>query len=116
MSQGFSVVADELGAGSQDMAYLQQNCQAIAEDVLAALTGMAGEAGHAGLGAALSAAARGGNHAFTGMWAAYGHTSQTLATSTSAPSRPLPTRSGRSSPMASAGRRGDERGPGGATG
>jgi uncharacterized protein YukE len=81
MSQGFSVTPFVLQVGSQDVASLQDTCQAIAQDVAGTLTAMADSAGHQGLSAALTRAAGQGNRAFTTMWAAYGHTSQGLASS-----------------------------------
>jgi uncharacterized protein YukE len=81
MSQGFTVTPFVLQTGSQDVAGLQETCQAIAEDVAGTLSAMAGSAGHEGLSAALTGASGRGNRAFTTMWAALGHTSQSLATS-----------------------------------
>ena len=81
MSQGFSVTPFVLQSGSQDVASLQSTCQAIAADVAGTLTAMAGSAGHQGLSAALTRAAGQGDRSFTTMWAAYGHTSQGLASS-----------------------------------
>lgn len=80
-SPGFSVDANQLQSGSQQVATLQQNCQAIAANALAALAGMAGEVSHPGLASALNEATVRGNKAFTGMWAAYGHVCQGLAAS-----------------------------------
>lgn len=79
MGAGFSVRTGPLAAGSQDVAELQGRCLAIAEDAVAALAAMAGSAGHPGLASALSGAAKRGNGAFAGMWAAYRHASQSLA-------------------------------------
>jgi uncharacterized protein YukE len=81
MSQGFTVTPFVLQVGSQDVADLQDTCQAIADNVAGTLTAMAGSASHQGLCAALTRAAGQGNRAFTTMWAAYGHTSQGLAAS-----------------------------------
>jgi hypothetical protein len=81
MSQGFSVTPFVLQTGSEDVASLQSTCQAIAADVAGTLTAMAGSAGHQGLSAALTRAAGQGDRSFTTMWAAYGHTSQGLASS-----------------------------------
>ena len=81
MSQGFSVTPFVLQMGSQDVAGLQDTCQAIADDVARTLTAMAGSAGHQGLSAALTRAAGQGDRSFTTMWAAYGHNSQGLAAS-----------------------------------
>jgi hypothetical protein len=58
----------------------QDDCLTISRDVVATISGMAGSAGHAALMAALTGAARRGNRAYTCMWAAYGHTSKSLAT------------------------------------
>lgn len=63
------------------MAGLQGYCQAIAEDAVAALSSMAGSAGHAGLTSALKEASAKSNQSYTGMWAAYGHASQGMAAS-----------------------------------
>jgi uncharacterized protein YukE len=81
MSQGFTVTPFVLQAGSQDVAGLQDTCQAIAQDVAGTLTAMAGSASHQGLSAALTRAAGQSGRSFTTMWAAYGHTSQGLAAS-----------------------------------
>jgi hypothetical protein len=81
MSQGFTVTPFVLQVGSQDVAGLQNTCQAIAEDVAGTLSAMAGSASHQGLSAALTKAAAQGDRSFTTMWAAYGHTSQGLAAS-----------------------------------
>jgi uncharacterized protein YukE len=81
MSQGFSVTPFVLQVGGQDVAGLQDTCQAIAQDVAGALTAMAGSAGHQGLSEALTRAAGQGNRTLTTIWAAYGHTSQGLAAS-----------------------------------
>jgi uncharacterized protein YukE len=81
MGAGFSVTPSALQAGSQDVASLQGRCMAVGQDAVGALTAMAGTAGHPGLESALTGAAGRGNKAFTGMWAAYGHCSQGLATS-----------------------------------
>ena len=79
MSTGFTVRTGLLTAGSRDVAELQGRCLAIAEDAVAALAAMAGSAGHPSLVSALGDAAKRGNGAFAGMWAAYRHTSQSLA-------------------------------------
>jgi hypothetical protein len=63
------------------MSGLQQTCQKIAQDVVDALTDMAGAAGHAGLRGALTGAAGRGSNAYTAMSAALGHTSDGLASS-----------------------------------
>jgi Excreted virulence factor EspC, type VII ESX diderm len=81
LGNGFSVTPGVLQAGSQDMAGLQSECLSISRNVVAALSSMAGSAGHAGLEGALNAAAGRGNQAYTSMWAAYGHTSESLAAS-----------------------------------
>jgi len=79
VGSGFTVRTGALVSGSQDIAGLQGRCLAIAEDAVASLAAMAGSAGHPGLASALSGAAERGNGAFAGMWAAYGHASQSLA-------------------------------------
>jgi hypothetical protein len=79
VGEGFSVKPRGLEAGSQVVADLQSRCQLIAEHVVRTLAAMAGSAGHAGLVSALTAAAAKGDRAYTGMWAAYGHTSHGLA-------------------------------------
>ena len=79
MGQQLPVTPLVLQTGSQDVAGLQQTCRAIAEDVVSSLTSMAGAAGHPGLSSALTGAAGHGSHAYTTMWAAYGHASQGLA-------------------------------------
>ena len=79
MGTGFTVRTGPLTAGSRDVAELQGRCLAIAEDAVAALAAMAGSAGHPSLVSALGDAAKRGNGAFAGMWAAYRHTSQSLA-------------------------------------
>jgi hypothetical protein len=81
LGQGFSVRPSGLSAGSHDIGELQGRCQLIAQYVVATLTSMSGSAGHAGLAAALKDAAGRGDTAYTGMWAAYGHTSHSLAAS-----------------------------------
>ncbi|HUA27745.1 MAG TPA: hypothetical protein VMC03_02585 [Streptosporangiaceae bacterium] len=81
MGAGFSVRPSGLSAGGQDMGDLQARCQLIAQYVVATLTSMSGSAGHAGLAAALKGAAGRTDTVYTGMWAAYGHTSQSLAAS-----------------------------------
>ncbi len=69
MSQGFTVTPFVLQVGSQDVAGLQDTCQAIADNVAGTLAAMAGSASHQGLCAALTRAAGQGNRAFTTMWA-----------------------------------------------
>jgi hypothetical protein len=81
VSQGFTVKPSGLDAGSQDMSGLQARCQLIAEYAMATLTAMAGSAGHAGLASALDGATGKSRRWYTGAWAAYGHASQGLATS-----------------------------------
>jgi hypothetical protein len=81
MSQGFTVRSSGLQAGSQEVADLQARCQVIAQSVVMTRKAMAGSAGHAGLATAFNDAAGKGDRAYTGAWAAYGHTSQGLAAS-----------------------------------
>jgi hypothetical protein len=56
VGQGFSVSPSKLQAGSQEVSRLQERNLIIAEDVIGALGGMTGSAGHAGLVSALSGA------------------------------------------------------------
>jgi hypothetical protein len=81
MSQGFSVRPSGLQAGSQEVADLQSRCQVIAQSVVMTLKAMASSAGHVGLATAFDDAAGKGDRAYTGAWAAYGHTSQGLSAS-----------------------------------
>jgi hypothetical protein len=81
VSQGFSVNAAELRAGSGQVSGLQGRCEIIAGDAADTLTGMAGSAGHAGLASALVGAAGQGVKAFLAMGAAYGHVSYGLSAS-----------------------------------
>jgi hypothetical protein len=81
VGQGFTVSPSGLETGSQVTGGLQSRCELIAEYVVTTLTAMASSSGHAGLESALKAAAGTGNRAYTDMWAAYGHASQSLAAS-----------------------------------
>jgi hypothetical protein len=79
VGSGFTVRTGALVSGSQDIAGLRDRCLAIAEDAVASMAAMADLVGHPSLASALSGAAERGNGAFAGMWAAYGHSSQSLA-------------------------------------
>lgn len=81
MGKGFTVTPSGLEAGSQVTGGFQSRCELIAQYVVTTLSAMAGSAGHEGLASALKEAAGKGDRAYTDMWAAYGHTSQSLATS-----------------------------------
>jgi len=84
VAQGFSVNANKLGAGSQDVAGLQGRCEIITGNAVDALAGMAGSAGHAGLASALTGAAGQGFKAFVEMAVAYRHVSDSLTASAEA--------------------------------
>lgn len=79
MGQGYTVRASQLAAGGKDMASLLDACEKIASDAVTAVSGM-GEAasGHAGLAAALVAAAERGTKTFLDISAAYQHTGVSL--------------------------------------
>jgi hypothetical protein len=79
VGQGFTVRASELAAGGKDIAGLLGACEKIASDAVTAMGGM-GEAasGHAGLAAALLAAAEQGTKTFLDISAAYQHTGVSL--------------------------------------
>lgn len=81
VGQAFSVNAAELQAGSGQVSGLQGRCEVIAGDTGYTLAGMAGSAGHVGLAAALSGAARQGVTTFFVIGAAYAHVSSSLAAS-----------------------------------
>jgi hypothetical protein len=81
MGQGFTVKASALQTQSDGSADLQVYCQAVAVDAVQSLAGMAASAGHPGLASALKNAAGRGDKVFSGMVAAYGHTGQSLASS-----------------------------------
>jgi hypothetical protein len=81
VGQGFTVKPSALQSGSEGATGLQEYCLAVAQDAVETLGAMAGSAGHADLASALTDAAGRGDKAFTGMVAAYGHCSQSLAAS-----------------------------------
>jgi hypothetical protein len=79
VGQGFTVKASGLAAGGKDMADLLTTCEKVATDAVTAISGM-GEAasGHAGLTAALLAAAERGTKTFLDISAAYQHVGTSL--------------------------------------
>ncbi len=81
MGQGFSVDAAKLHSGSQQVTDLQNRCELIAQDAVNTLASLAASAGNADLASALYASARQGTSTFSGMAAAYGHVSSSLAAS-----------------------------------
>jgi hypothetical protein len=78
---GFTVKPSTLQTQSEGASGLQVYCQAVAVDAVQSLADMASSAGHPGLASALKDAAGRGDTVFTGMVAAYGHTSKSLAAS-----------------------------------
>ena len=78
VGQGFSVRASKLQVGSQDVAGLQGRCEVVARDVVDALAGMAGSAGHPALASALTGAAGQGLVTFWAIGTAYQHVSDGL--------------------------------------
>jgi hypothetical protein len=76
---GFTAKPSALQTQSEGAAGLQLYCEAVAVDVVESLAAMAGSAGHPGLASALNDAAGHGDKVFSGMVAAYGHASQSLA-------------------------------------
>ena len=74
MGQGFTVKASELAAGGKDIAGLLDTFEKIASDAVTAMSGMGESSGHAGLTAALLAAAERGTKTFLDISAAYQHT------------------------------------------
>jgi hypothetical protein len=81
VGHGFSVNPAKLQAGSQQVSGLQNRCELIANDAVAALAGMAGSAGHPALASALNGAAGQSMVTFWGVGAAYQHVSDGLANS-----------------------------------
>jgi uncharacterized protein YukE len=85
VSQGFTVNASALSAGSQQVADLVSSVESIASDVVQSITGMAGSAsGHAGLASALMSAAENSTQTFQDFGAAYRHVGESLAATASA--------------------------------
>lgn len=78
MGQGFTVRASELATGGKDIASLLDTCEKIASDAVTAISGMGAASGHAGLAAALLAAAERGTQTFLDIGAAYQHTGVSL--------------------------------------
>jgi len=78
VGQGFTVVAANLSAGSQDIAGLFNACEQNGSDAVASLTGMAGSAGYAALEGAILGAAEQGMKTFLDIGAAYQHVSTSL--------------------------------------
>jgi len=78
VSQGFTVSAAGLSAGSRDIAGLFSTCEENGSDAVAALVGMAGTAGYAVLEEALQGAAEQGMKTFLDMGAAYQHVGASL--------------------------------------
>jgi hypothetical protein len=78
VGQGFTVRASELAAGGEDIAGLLDTCGKIASDAVTAMCGMGEASGHAGLTAALLAAAEQGTKTFLDISAAYQHTGVSL--------------------------------------
>ena len=76
---GFTVKPSTLQTQSEGASNLQVYGEAVAVDAVQALASMAASAGHPGLASALKNAAGRGDKVFSGMVAAYGHTSQSLA-------------------------------------
>lgn len=83
MGQGFSVSAQRLAEGSQDITGLLGRCEAIATDAVQAIVGMGGAAGHPGLALALGGAAEQGTKTFGDFGSAYQHVSSGLTTTAS---------------------------------
>lgn len=78
---GFTVRAGELAAGGRAVVGLLGSCEKIASDAVTAITGMSeASSGHAGLTAALLAAAETGTKTFLDIAAACQHTGVTLET------------------------------------
>jgi hypothetical protein len=79
LSEGFTVSAGSLAAGSQDIASLLSICEKISSDAVAALSGMAGAAeGHPELAGALIAATEQGTKTFLNIGAAYAYTGENV--------------------------------------
>lgn len=81
---GFTVKTSELRSGTGDVTAMRDDCAAIATDVIAALIGMAGLAGHAGVESALSAAAGQGEGTYSGAVQVYQRISSALPASADA--------------------------------
>jgi hypothetical protein len=81
VGQGFSVNADKLQAGSQEIDDLLGRSQIIAADAVDALAGMAGSAGHVDLVSALDHAEGQGARTFRALSAAYQHAGVGVAAS-----------------------------------
>lgn len=80
MSQGFTVTATGLSAGSQDVNGLLGTCKKVGSDTVSTLGSMAdAAAGHGALEAALLGAAEQGVKAFLDIGAAYQYTCESLA-------------------------------------
>lgn len=81
VGQGFSVNADKLQAGSQEISDLLERSLIIAADAVDALAGMAGSAGHADLVSALGHAEGQGARTFRALSAVYQHAGAGVAAS-----------------------------------
>lgn len=81
VGQGFSVNADKLQAGSQEIGDLLERSLIIAADAVDALAGMAGSAGHVDLVSALGHAEGQGARTFRALSASYQHAGVGVAAS-----------------------------------